>query len=149
MKTEIQLCKIIIKLWVFFIGAIATGFYTNQTTISQVYNFFIVFNITVYFCVSLYGIVLFILNVKRTDIPCLCLFAILSGMLIMLLMGIMEIVWYQVDQVLVDWLNLSWSFLELGFAVYVIITLYIINNCSISYCTKCGDKEFYEIFSGK
>lgn len=149
MKTETQLCKILVRIWLFFIGAIATGFYTNQTTLMQIYNFFVVFDITVYFCVALYGVVIFILNVKRLDIPCLCLLVIFSGTLIMLLMGILEIVWYQVEQQLVDWLNLLWSCLELLFAMYVMVTMYIINNCSISYCSKCGENEIYEILSGK
>jgi len=150
-KSEVKLGRFILKLWFIVITAIATGFYTNQIELNEVERYLGGFNIGFYFLISIYCLTIFLFHIRK-KMPAACLSVILFGAFITGVMGALDVVWYRLDeeQVLLTWLNLLWSFLELGYAVYVASTVYILNNFQIQLENACEEKDILdEILSDK
>ncbi|MBF0227994.1 MAG: hypothetical protein HQK63_00110 [Desulfamplus sp.] len=150
MKSEKHVFKFMLKLWFIVITAIATGFYTQQITLRDVERYLGGFNIAFYFFVSVYALTVFLYHIRK-KMPSSCLAAVLFGAFISGSMGVLDIVWYRLEaeQVLLTWLNMLWSFLELSYAVYIALTIYIINNYQIRFDKECKNDFLDEILSEK
>jgi hypothetical protein len=132
MKLETITGSIFLKLWLGFVILLLTGYLSNDIKLNTLINCLIYFNIAVYFITSAYALISLMIAV-RDRMPVICILITFSATIIMSLMGILDIYWCtkETEQVLVDWLNLLWTMLEFCFAVYVVETVYLVNNLDV------------------
>ncbi|SLM27826.1 membrane hypothetical protein [Desulfamplus magnetovallimortis] len=141
-KPEIITWNLLIKFWVFLLTVLFSGFLAKRHTLLEVGNYITLVNVVIYFGVSIYAAITFILAL-RNRMPVICATFPLFANILMLAMGIMDIIWFieSTEQVLISWLNLIWAGLEAAFGFYTMGTLYIINNFDAISSKRCKEQE--------
>lgn len=128
MKPEQEIGKFAFKIWVIFITAVATGYYTSQVSLWQVDRYVGGFNMALFLSTSIYCFASAVIHIKNCK-PTICVMTIFSGGLLSLFMFICTVLWYQDDTIIVTtWLSLCFGVLKSAYSMYIVTTVYILNN---------------------
>ncbi len=129
MRPEITTWQIMIRVWGILFSIMAASFLAKENNLSEIALYLTVLNIITCFGTGIYALISFMIALRNMFCP-LCTLVPIFAHVVMISMGVMEILWltHKSQQVLISWMDASWSLLELFFAIYTMLTLYTINN---------------------
>ena len=138
-KTEKDVINSVVKIWGLIMSLFATSLFTKTFSLADVDKYLGALNAALFLIVAVYSIYCTITAVKDCKaFP--YIFAVFSGGLLCLTMTILQICWFNVDQVLIVWLNLLWTSAESATALYIGFVIHLIHTASCSQ-KECKEKE--------
>ena len=129
MKSEIISGKILIRVWAGVLSMILASFFAKQCSLVEISRYLTLINLFIYLLTAVYGLISFVLA-SNNKLPGICAAIPMTAIIIMISMGSMEIIWLLKgnDQNLIKWWDIIQEMLNALFAVYIMTTMYIINN---------------------
>ena len=134
-RSEKDVINNVVKLWGVVMSLFAGSFFTKTFTLSDIDIFLGAMNISLYFIVAIYSVYCTMVSIKECK-AFVCTFATFSGGLLCLTMAILQICWFNVDQILVTWINLCWTSTEFATGLYIGFIINMIHNTKIEVLQK-------------
>ncbi len=143
MKAEITSGRILIQVWGVLLSMILANFFAKECSLVEISHYLTLINVFIYLATAIYGLISFVLASNK-KLPGICAAIPMIAIIIMLSMISMEIIWFLKDnnEKLIKWWDIIQEMLNALFAVYIMTTMYIINNFERLY-------EKFKIFQKK
>ncbi|SMC69540.1 hypothetical protein SAMN02746065_107162 [Desulfocicer vacuolatum DSM 3385] len=129
MKPEITSGRILIQAWGVLLSMILANFFSKKCSLVEISHYLTLINILIYLATAVYGLISFVLA-SNNKLPGICAAIPIIAIVIMISMASMEIIWFLKDhnEKLIKWWDIIQEMLNAMFAVYIMTTMYIINN---------------------